>query len=43
VFCLPADKPGEYRTISKPFEPKLKEWLISKYGNDVEIINEKVA
>lgn len=43
VFRLPADKPGEYRTIAKPFEPKLKEWLVGKYGNDVEIINEKVA
>jgi len=43
VFRLPADKPGEYRTISQPFAPKLKEWLVAKYGKDVEIVNETVG
>lgn len=42
VFRLATDKAGEYRTISIPFGPKLKEWLIGKHGKDVEIINETV-
>lgn len=39
VFRLKSDiKPGEWRTIKAPYSPKVKQFLITKYGNDLAII-----
>lgn len=38
------DKDGEYRTIKAPYDQKVKDWIVAKYGDQVvEILNEKLA
>ena len=43
LFQLPGEPKTEWRTISSPYSPKVKEWLVEKYGDSVCIANEKIA
>ncbi len=41
VFRLPADEPGTWRTLAVAYGPKVREHLVGKYGDQVEIANER--
>lgn len=45
VYRVPGQqyKEGEYSISPTPYTSKIKDFLVGKYGKDVEIINEKFA
>jgi hypothetical protein len=44
LFTLKGDKEGEWRTVRAPFSPKVKDFIVGKYGDAVsEIVNETLA
>lgn len=43
VFRLKGDRDGEYRTLTSPYSPEAKSWVVNKYGNDLDfILNERI-
>ena len=44
LFTLKGDPEGEYRTVKAPYSPKVKAFIVGKYGDKVtEIVNERYA
>lgn len=44
LFRLKTDKKGEWRTFKGAFTKQIKDWIVSKYGDQVEsIMNETVG
>jgi hypothetical protein len=43
LFQLPGELKNEWRTIASPYSPKVKKWLVEKYGDSVCIANEKIS
>lgn len=43
LFRKPDEKyqDGEWNIVKAPYSPKVKEYLVNKYGSDVHILNEK--
>lgn len=40
LFQLPGDAEGAYRTVLKPFSPAVKAFIVRKYGDEAQILNE---
>lgn len=40
AFTIPGDEPGSFRTISRPYTPESKAWILSNHPTAV-ILNEK--
>ena len=44
LFQVKGDKKDEYRTVPQPYSKKVKDYIVGKYGDQVEVImNEKLG